>query len=224
MSPPRSRRHRPLGPRAGARARPAAQRRRRDIPRPPALLRARPRAPRGAPSARRSPARRCPTRRRRARTAGSARGSNAHRAPRGERRRGRAWRACRPYSGRGAREPEDAGGVEDRLPGFRAETLPGGERTQRHARVELVGAVAHADDPRLAAGARARARRSVLVDEEDAQPLAPEARGRPGAEAAGPDHRNVPGLHRRASYTGSNRAPRSPELARMRAQATGGGP
>ena len=76
------------------------ERRRCDTPRRHAPLRARPPAPRGAPSARRSPARRCPTRRRRARTAGSVRGSPSHRALRAERLRARAWRACRRCKGR----------------------------------------------------------------------------------------------------------------------------
>jgi len=106
----------------------------------------------------------------------------------------RIERRHRPL-GRGVvrmRHPQHAGFAKQFRPFDPCEEiLPQDQRSLRHPRVDRVRSVRHADHPRFAAGARARVRRPVLVDQQHPLPGALQVPCSPRAEDAGSDHCNV---------------------------------
>jgi hypothetical protein len=85
------------------------------------------------------------------------------------------------------RQPQHAGLMKERRGGALRERLPLLQRIERPARVDFLGAVAHANQPRVAAGAGAAVGRAVRVDEHDvAAGTGKMVRG-PRAETSGPD-------------------------------------
>ena len=90
-----------------------------------------------------------------------------------------------------AGEPKNACLVEKRLARRGEEFLPQFERMPRPACVDLVGAIAHANDTRLARGAGARVGCAVGVEEHDALLALREMPSGPGAEDSGADDRYV---------------------------------
>ena len=94
------------------------------------------------------------------------------------------------------RDPEDAGVLKQfGAAGFGEDFLPEGQGAQRPAGVDVVGAIAHADDARFAAGAGAGVGGAVGV--EAAATWAPDFAqevGGPRAEDAGADYGDVVGV------------------------------
>ena len=74
---------------------------------------------------------------------------------------------------------------------FGEKFLPARESVQRPARVHLIGAVAHADDARFAAGTCAGVRGAVGINEQHGGAGFSQAIGGPGAEDACADDGDV---------------------------------
>src|SRR5262245_48437037 len=82
------------------------------------------------------------------------------------------------------------------------ELLPHFERAPRKSRVDLVGAIGHADDPGLAAGAGAAAAGTVRVDDFDLSPALQQVIGGPGPEDSGADNDHAAGFGPGHSHAG----------------------
>ena len=92
-------------------------------------------------------------------------------------------------------DPEDAGALEELgVASFGEKFLPEGERAEGPARVNFVGAVAHADDARFASGTGAGVGGAVGVEKDYGGAGFSEAIGDPGTEDAGADYCDVVGV------------------------------
>src|SRR5262249_24285171 len=98
-----------------------------------------------------------------------------------------------------ALQPENSCLMEGRASGTTKELLPLPQRGKRHARVEFVRALAHADEPRLAARARATVGGAVRVEQRHRQTALPQVPGSPRPEGTGTDHHDIGTLLHRFS-------------------------
>src|SRR5262249_21275362 len=88
-------------------------------------------------------------------------------------------------------QPEHAGLVKQLLIVPLGQFLPAGQGARRPARVELVGAVAHADDARLPARTGAAVAGTIRIQQCDAGATAAKMVGGPGTKNAGANYGEI---------------------------------
>ena len=91
----------------------------------------------------------------------------------------------------GTGHPQDPGSGEELLTGIPKQIQPGIKRALRPSGVDLLAAIADAEDARGATGARAGVAGAERVNQDDRPSASAELQGRPGAECAGADHHDI---------------------------------
>jgi len=91
-----------------------------------------------------------------------------------------------------AEEEQHAVRMKQRQRGLFRQALPFGERAERHARIDLVGAVIGAREPAFAAGRSQGVGRPHSIHEQHAPTGAPQMLGGPRSEHAGADYDGAP--------------------------------